>query len=293
MLSMLMITQAVPTSGSGPSGQSTASSPPVDWEDFIETALGPPGNPRYPDWMQGPLSEFLRKNDKKVFRNKEELGSEWIIQPTNGHNAIAFSQRRPNEIIKYLTSADKDGFAEVKALKAAGLYIASGTNEEGYPFIRMKKLPGIPLIRTAQYQDASPEQRIQYIRDVLDLARPKIVKLALEQQLLFVDLNLGNLLVGATPPSDPDDFNGWVLEQPIRHVELIDLGAPGIFKIKKSVTGRQVKKWYKLIRDMELVHAAADFEIDFDRLEELVNVNVQKLKQKIGRTALSPPFPRI
>ncbi|KAJ4001553.1 hypothetical protein F5050DRAFT_1328031 [Lentinula boryana] len=149
-------------------------------------------------------------------------------------------------IVKVMEGTGNDALGEVKALKDVGLYIDSGLviiDKKEEPVILMKKVPGVSLLDTVQFRDASSKEVIDaWVAKIEPFVRQLVVSWALsDQRLLHADFNLCNIHIGGKHTEQ-----GIFFDEPITEVNLLDFGYPGIFKVSETVTKEQVQTWFQL-----------------------------------------------
>ncbi|KAJ3914066.1 hypothetical protein F5877DRAFT_83164 [Lentinula edodes] len=240
---------------------------PIPPEDQMRITLLGTTKERNPPWILGFYGNesYLNKDDKKAFSKVLSLSPQDIGDPINGDrgqwsSGVAkltknywklkggFRRYSKNNIVmkKLNVPVGNNDMGEVKALKDVGLYVDSGFARIGphdgqVPVILMKKVVGVVMLETVEFKDANREQKLELLEEAKPLVRKQVVHWAVTKQLLHAEFNIGNFLVGGTQTLIHVSLN-----EPITEAQLLDFGYPGIFKVRKGVTEKEVSDWFEL-----------------------------------------------
>ncbi|KAJ3848639.1 hypothetical protein EV368DRAFT_86408 [Lentinula lateritia] len=203
-----------------------------------------------PPWILGFYGNdsYLNEDDKKAFSKILSLSPQDVGDPINGDRGQWSSgvakltknywklkggfrrYSKDNIVMKKLNvPIGNNDMGEVKALKDA------------VPVILMKKVVGVVMSEAAEFKDATREQKLELLEEAKPLVRKQVVHLAVTKQLLHAEFNIGNFLVGGTQTLIHVSLN-----QPITDAQLLDFGYPGIFKVRKGVTEKEISDWFEL-----------------------------------------------
>ncbi|KAJ3914388.1 hypothetical protein F5877DRAFT_70754 [Lentinula edodes] len=214
---------------------------------FWPTRVTPEDEKYY--FQSGNLNKYLAYNlvsdlDRKPIKGKCNAGVY--------ASALSYGGYRPDQlVVKVLRQVlirdriDDKAYGEAMALKLAGLYVTSGKevltrrNCFGFmlstsrPAIIMKKVEGMPVVKTSTWIRANNATRNKMVNDIKKRIKVQLMDLALSHRILYNDFNFGNIHVVL-------DNNGTLKE-----AKLLDYGYPGLIAIDPTTKKEVLEDYFE------------------------------------------------
>ncbi|KAJ3863224.1 hypothetical protein EV359DRAFT_64968 [Lentinula novae-zelandiae] len=214
---------------------------------FWPTEVTPEDEKYY--FQSGNLNKYLAYNlvsdlDRNPIRGKFNAGVY--------ASALSYGGYRSDQlVVKVLRQVlvrdrfDDRAYGEVMALKLAGLYVTSGkevlttrncfgrTGTTFRPAIIMKKVEGMPVMKTSTWRRANNATKNKMVNDIKKRIKVQLMDLALEHRILHNDFHSGNIHVVL-------DKNGTLKE-----AKLLDYGYPGLLAIDPTTKKEVLEDYFE------------------------------------------------